>query len=37
VVNKWCEATINKAASSSLKEINKEFIFDLRFVGDEIL
>lgn len=37
VINKWCEATINKAASSSLEEIDKGFIFNLRFVGDEIL
>lgn len=37
VINKWCEATISKAASLSLDEIDKEFIFNLRFVGDEIL
>lgn len=37
LVNKWCEATINKAASASKIEIDSSFIFNLKFVGDEII
>lgn len=37
VINKWCEATLSKAASLSLDQIDEGFIFNLRFVGDEIL
>ena len=37
VINKWCEATISKADSLSLDKIDEGFIFNLKFVGDEIL
>lgn len=37
LVNRWCEATINKAGSTSQREINSSYIANLKFVGDEIV
>jgi hypothetical protein len=37
LINRWCEAAINKAASALKNEIDSSFVFNLKFVGDEII
>lgn len=37
LVNRWCEAAINKAANASKQQIDSSFIFSLKFIGDEIV